>query len=358
MTVQGENSHVKTLPDNDAARWDEFVLSHELGTIYHTSMWRRLIRDAYHHRSHYLVMEDRQGRIRAGLPLFLIESRFSGNRLSTLPCAQCCNPLVSNPQDHDRFMDFVIGFKEENRLKYYELKTSDKYPYDSGKYGKEANRYVTYVLDIDRPLDSIMGSFHKSMVQRAIQASRKSGLELEIADSTEDVKPFFHLYLTMRKRYGLLPQPYRFFASMWKIMKESGNIEILSARFEGRIVSSLLLLKYKDTVTYEYGASNPAMLSLRPSHYLLWESIRRSHQQGYKKFDFGRTSDDNRGLSEFKARWGTTREVLPYYYIPGAFGIASARNKGVSKKLMYYSMRSLPHPLCNSLGGLLYKSFV
>jgi lipid II:glycine glycyltransferase (peptidoglycan interpeptide bridge formation enzyme) len=100
------------------------------------------------------------------------------------------------------------------------------------------------------------------------------------------------------------------------------------------------------------------MLHLRPNHFLFWEAIKRSKINGYKKFDFGRTSDDNKKLGEFKKRWGSKREVLPTYFIPDISGFALTRQKGLAKGMMYYAMKNLPDSLCHLMGGFLYKNLV
>ena len=162
----------------------------------------------------------------------------------------------------------------------------------------------------------------------------------------------------MRRAHGLLPQPYSFFLTMWEIMSEEDHIDILHARYDGKVISSLLLLKYKDTVTYEYGATICRMFHLRPSHFLLWEAIKRLRLQGYTKLDLGRTVNRNKGLADFKSRWGAKRQALRYYYIPDIDGFASTRHKSLTNEIMYRASRRLPSSLCHLTGALLYKHFV
>ncbi len=288
----------------------------------------------------------------------MVKSRLTGNRLSSLPSAQQCNPLVSNQDEYDRLMGYLLEFVKRNDMKYVEMKTGQEFQFDSEKFGQVNMNYRTHILNIDGDTDDIQSAFHKSQIQRAIKRARKSGLELVRGDSLEDVKILYDLYLNMRQRYGLLPQPFSFFANMWRYFTEGNHVEILHAKHNGRMISSILLLQYKDTVFYEYGSTMPGMHIYSPSIFLLWESIKLSYKQGYKKFDFGRTSIENRGLLEFKSRWGTVCETLPYYYIPSQSGMAELREKNGTKKMMNFFVKNSPTSICRLMGGAAYKHLV
>lgn len=351
-------SRVRILDHNQMDLWDNFVFSHEHGSIYHTSMWRKLIEDAYGHSPVYLIIQGNNGDISAGLPLFIVKSNIMGNRLSSLPCAQSCNPLVSNQQQFEQLMHFVLAIREKERLGYFELKTDGRFRFGSDILGKPLNAYSTYTLDIDNAVEAVKSTFHRSSIQRAIKRSHKLGMKLVVGDSHHDVKLFYLLYLRLRKKYGLLPQPFKFFSTMWQIMQKNDHIDVMHAEYQGRIISSILLLKYKGTITYEYGASVFDMRHHRASQFLLWEAIKRSISQGYERFDFGRTADDNKGLSQFKSRWGTIREPLSYYYAPERRGFSTIRQNSSVKNLMHYTLRYIPDYLCRLTGSLLYKNLV
>ncbi|MFQ5708099.1 MAG: lipid II:glycine glycyltransferase FemX [bacterium] len=349
---------VRALQAHEWQIWDAFVLQHPLASIYHTSAWRQTIKSTYGHTPFYLILQDETHNIKAGLPLFLVGNAITGRKLDSLPCAQACNPLVSSQAEYEQLMSFVLEFIRCKKVKYAEIKTSASFRNDSHKFGKAILDYSTYVLDLDKNLEEIENALHQSCVRRAIRKSAKSGVQIVAENSLDNLKAFYHLYLGMRKQKGLLPQPFKFFHSMWEKMSQGNHIDILSAEYEGQMISAIILLRYKDTVTYEYGASRPDVQRLSPSPLLLWEAIKRSHQQGFKKFDFGRTSNENKNLTRFKSRWGAKQEPLPYYFIPDLNGIDSIRQNALSKRIMHYAMHISPQPVCHTLGRLLYKHLV
>jgi serine/alanine adding enzyme len=349
---------VKILSADHWTRWDQFVLSHKGGTIYHTSSWCRVIEQTYGHQPVYVIIEDDSGAIQAGLPLFYIKSKLAGYRLVGLPGAQACDPLVSNQEEYDQLVAFALDFMQRHHIKNLELRTSEHFQLDSRKFGHEMKEYSCYILNLDRELQAIESSLKKDSIRRRIKKAYASGLQLSIGESLNDIKEFYKLYLQLRKNRGLLPQPYLFFSSMFANMAEDKNIDILHAKYGNRVVSSLILLKYKDAVNYEFGASRPDMMHLGTSPFLLWEAIKKAKRDGYKRFDFGRTSDDNTSLAQFKLKWGTTCEALPYYFIPGLGNTAIIRRKSLSKVMMSYAIHYSPPRLCQLMGRTLYKHFV
>ncbi len=64
--------------------WDEFLSGQENSTIYHTSAWARVIKEAYGYLPRYYVLENEDGRYKAAIPFFGIKSRLSGKRLVCL----------------------------------------------------------------------------------------------------------------------------------------------------------------------------------------------------------------------------------------------------------------------------------
>jgi lipid II:glycine glycyltransferase (peptidoglycan interpeptide bridge formation enzyme) len=172
------------------------------------------------------------------------------------------------------------------------------------------------------------------------------------------ISEFYKLYLGMRKRNGLLPQPLSFFENLWDEFSPRGEIEVFLARIKSRAVAGVLLLKYRDVVIYEYGATNPADLYARPNQLLLWRSIEKAHAEGYRWFDFGRTRLDNKGLLGFKDRWGTRRIPLVYYKIPDGTGIDSLREKRLVPWTMHLLIRNCPDLICRWLGKWLYRHTV
>ena len=78
---------VRPLDDGTVPRWDAYVMAHPGATFFHRAGWKRVIEQAFGHRTHFLLAE-RDGAIVGVLPLAEINSRLFGHSLSSLPfCA-------------------------------------------------------------------------------------------------------------------------------------------------------------------------------------------------------------------------------------------------------------------------------
>jgi hypothetical protein len=108
-------------------------------------------------------------------------------------------------------------------------------------------------------------------------------------------------------------------------------------------------------MTYEYGATDVNMKKMNASHFVLWEAIKEAWEDGYYKFDFGRTDKNNEGLYNFKRRWGTKERQFYYNYFSPDGELSSFRENPSIKKVMNYVIHFSPLPICNALGGVLYK---
>jgi len=357
-TVDQELAVSQLITNQDWRIWDAFVDKHPFGSIYHTSSWKTLIQEVYGHQSLYFVLSDLDGNIIAGLPLFIVKSKLGGNRLSSLPAAQACNPLVENSWQLQKLLNYALNYLQEKGSKYIELKIDGKFPSEIKVPGNLVSLYSCYILNLKEETHTLEKKLHQSCIRRVIKKATKKHVQLRIGKNIDDVEKFYELFSSMRKNYGLLPQPLKFFKKMWEIFSPTGKMEILHAIFDDKIISSIILLKFKDTVIYEYGASDPDYVQLGGSPFVLWEGIKLAKFEGFEKFDFGRTSNENEGLTQFKQRWNTTRLPLYYYYIPEVSNFGSLRQRGVAQKAMYYTIRYTPRIFGEFLGQVLYKNFV
>jgi CelD/BcsL family acetyltransferase involved in cellulose biosynthesis len=159
-----------------------------------------------------------------------------------------------------------------------------------------------------------------------------------------------------RKRLGLPPQPYVFFESLWTTFFESGRLSLLLAKKNGEATAALILFKFKDRVSAEIAASDERYRDISPNHYLFWEAIKLACEQGYRIFDFGRTSPNNHSLMDFKERWGTKVIDLHEYYYPRQLSEKFAEPEGsIRYKLIKNICRNVPTFASQCIGHFCYR---
>jgi lipid II:glycine glycyltransferase (peptidoglycan interpeptide bridge formation enzyme) len=128
------------------------------------------------------------------------------------------------------------------------------------------------------------------------------------------------------------------------------------AQKEDQMIAGLILFKFKDRVSAEFLASDDNYLNLSPNHLLFWEAIKEAHAEGFKIFDFGRTSPLNSSLMEFKNRWGTTVVDLPHFIYPDRmYKVIANREKSTGFKLSKILCQYAPEPFYSLIGRFYYR---
>ena len=122
---------------------------------------------------------------------------------------------------------------------------------------------------------------------------------------------------------------------------------------QGEAVAGAVFFKFNEVVYYKYGASDMAFQHLRPNNLIMWNAIKRSLQQGFRYFHFGRTDPGNEGLLQFKRGWGVDESDLCYF----EYSLKEKRfiTKNAKLKSSYGVFSKMPLPLLKLSGRILYR---
>jgi CelD/BcsL family acetyltransferase involved in cellulose biosynthesis len=340
-------------------QWDHFVKSHPLGQIYHLAGWKTVLERSFGHIKgrYFVIREDASPRISAGLPVYEVHSWLTGRRIVAAPFATLFDPLVNGPGQLHPLLDHVLALAKESRSKYVEIRTLSGGAGFADRGFGEARYFLYHAIDLDRPLEAIWKTFHRTCIRQRVTRAEKSGLTFVTAGSKDGLQKFYRLFVLTRKRKSLPAQPYRFMEALWDVFQPSGNLMLMLAEKEGRPLAGLLLLCFRDRVSAEYLASDDSYNSFSPVHGLFWQAIQWAHGAGYKVFDFGRTSPANASLLEFKNRWGAAVRELPSFYFPAA---ERARLAQPEKNWKYSAARFMcskmvPFPIRKLVGDFSYR---
>ena len=341
-----------TIKEIGRQRWDSFVDSHPYGGIYHTSAWHEVIRLSYGYQARYHVVLNKDGEIRSGLPSVTIRNLFLGRRLVSFPYSDYCDPLITASGDLGKLCDSVHDLAVKQRARSLEFRM-----YKTAQGGQESknNPYCTFVLSLDKSPEDLFRNFHKSCVQRAIRKAKRSGVEITKGETADDLRHFYELHVLTRKKFGVPAQPFQFFENIRDRLSPCGQFSLLLAQNQKRVLAGLILLKFKDTVYYKFGASDPAFLSLCPNQLLFWVVIQQAAREGYRCFDFGRTAKSNSGLMNFKKRWGAKAQTLQYVSTLPLRRTLKSIDQSKLAKIGAHLLRTLPNFTTRLSGELFYR---
>lgn len=313
--VKVERSDVEVIDPLKNEKWDQWVEKHPFGLIYHLSGWKNVLDKSFGHiKGHYLAILDERGDIRSALPLFEAKSFLTGNRLVSIPFTSLFDPLVSSREDMDKLVEAALELSKKVKASYIELRTFMSSGLKEEKKLDEQRFYKYHYIPLGDDPEAIKKTFDRTCVRQRISRALKSDLTLVNGETENDLRKFYNLHMITRKRNGLPVQSYLFFKTLWNNFYPSGKLQLFLAEHKGNPVAGMILLKYKERVSAEFAASDDQYRNMSPNHFLFWESIKMACREGYKIFDFGRTSPSNTGLMDFKERWGTQIVDLPYFY--------------------------------------------
>jgi len=184
---------VRTLDGSPDARWDAYVLMHPEATFFHRAGWKRVIEQAFGHRTHFLLAE-RNGAIVGVLPLAEINSRLFGHSLASLPfCAY--GGIVADDAAARQALDQAAQTLAQQR-QVGSLEYRNQTPRHADWPTKDL--YVTFKKAIEPETEANMNAIprkQRAMVRKGI----KAGLVGEIdADTTR----FFQAYSASVHRLG------------------------------------------------------------------------------------------------------------------------------------------------------------
>jgi len=189
-------------------------------------------------------------------------------------------------------------------------------------------------------------------VRNQVRKAGRSGLSVELG-GPEKLDEFYPIFATRMRELGSPVHARRFFAAIFDAF--GGQARVALARKGATPVGGLVAVAFKDVLAVPWASCLREYLTLCPNMLLYWETIRAGCLEGFRRFDFGRST---RGSStyRFKRQWGAQEEPLFWYTIPSNGRPGRARpGAGRGAALLAGSWRRLPLALTRSLGPHIRK---
>jgi hypothetical protein len=327
--------------------WDALLVPHPDAWFFHGAAWAGVLQDTYRHRPAFAA-QFADGRLRSLLPVMEVSSPLTGRRGVSLPFTDFCLPLLAAGEDARKLYGLALAHGRKRGWRYLECRSSDQ------DWPGSSPSLVFYGHQLDlRPGEETLFANLESSMRRGIKKAAAAGLRIAFEDSLESAEIFYALHCGTRRRHGLPPQPFRFFANIQKHMLKPGFGFIAIARWENKPVAAAVFLCHGRQALYKFGASDYAFQNMRPNNLLMWEAIRRCLERGCERLHFGRTSLGNEGLRRFKLGFGAREQEIKcckFDFRAGRFVTDVDRVEGWFNRVF----AALPPPLLRLAGGLLY----
>ena len=327
--------------------WDAQLAAYAGAWFFHGTAWARVLQETYH-QVPVFAARFKDGQLRSVLPLMEVSSTWTGRRGVSLPFTDFCFPLRTEDHDEGELYHMAMEQGRARGWRYLECRSSDEdWPGSSPSlvfYGHQ--------LELDAGEENLFKKLDSS-VRRGIKKASAAGLDILFDNSKESVETYYALHCRTRRRHGLPPQPFAFFANIQKYMLQPGLGFIVTARWENKAVAGAVFLQEGRQALYKFGASDYRFQHLRANSLLMWKGIRHCAERGCARLHFGRTSVGNEGLRRFKLGFGAQEQEIRYCkydFRAGRFVREVDRARGWHNRVFAL----LPPPLLRLAGQLLY----
>lgn len=331
-------------------RWDDLVARHERASAFHRRGWLAALQQTYGYEPFVLTTALPGEPLTEGIVACRVTSWLTGTRLVSLPFADHCDALASDPAGRLLLTERLIEECARQHCKYVEMRPLAEPP-DAGNGLEPGESFCFHELDLGPSLEQLFKGLQKDSIQRKIRRAEKEQLVCEVGQSGELVETFYRLLMMTRRRHQLPPQPKGWFQNLVQGMGDAIHIRV--ARKNGTPIAAMLTLRHRSTVIYKYGCSDESFHQLGGMPFLFWKLIEESKSSDAERIDFGRSDLDNEGLIAFKDKFGTTKRTLTYYRYPHAEKKnASARG---DSRLVRRVFSVLPDGVLSVAGKVLYR---
>ena len=339
---------IDIVTDVKEAEWRDYVEAMN-SALWYTPEWSGFLGQTFTFPRHHLFAIDGGGAVQGFLPLFRVASRITGDRLSSAPFTPRCGPLGEG-EVRTALLTAACRLRDNLGTKCLEIhEKADLEEFQAFDW------YSTHQLDLTPGPEAIRKGIVNKNIRRDLSRSEELGLEVERSQRPEDTEIFHRLNLQNKKALGVLCHPSRFCRNLFRCLP--GLTTLYIARNHDEPVAGGIFLRYRDDIMFGYAASAPAARHFSATKLILWECIRDASTSGARLMDFGRVSNVNAGLIQYRKSWGAEGQKLWYSYYPAPTGCEYHTRDTSRYRLGKAAIRVLPVPLYSMLSDRYFGIF-
>ncbi|MGD0485616.1 MAG: FemAB family XrtA/PEP-CTERM system-associated protein [Syntrophorhabdales bacterium] len=306
---------VRIATTGDKEAWDDYVATSPRSSAWHLWGWRKVIGKTYGHTPYYLLATD-ESKIEGVLPLFHLKSLLFGNMLVSMPFLDGGGLLTDTDDAGRSLLLEAVNIARRTGASTIELRHLEPPTWLAGPlpggiptHGPRPSK-VRMLLALPGSSEVLVNSF-KAKLRSQIKRPSKEGCRAVIG-GMELLDQFYRVFLVTMRDLG---SPVHSKTLFVRVLQEfSGNARIFLVTKEQAPIAGSLTISLGDTVVNPWASSLRAFSALSPNMLLYWTMLEFACNNGFRFFDFGRSSPDG-GTYRFKAQWGAAPVPLNWGYI-------------------------------------------
>ena len=327
--------------------WNQFVLEHENGTIHHLAQWASIFDDTFNFPSFSVMFEDTGNHIQGILPLFEMCDIVRRRVLISSPFCNYSGVLAGNPSAESALIKHASDVSKQRKSEYVELRQF--FDLTSPIHHRKKS-FVVLKLDLSMGQEALWGNL-ASRNRGKIRKAANNGIKFR--NGLQYLDDFYDLFVKNMHRLGTPAYPKKFFLSICNYLHEFIDLVVLEK--QGHVIAGMFLFKFKDVVTEPWVASinDPDLKYI--NNLLYWQAICYACDQGFKYFDFGRSTVGS-GTYRFKLHWRAKPHQLYYVYMLNRAKAVPVVDADENKyEILIQLWKKLPAFVVNRLGPWVVK---
>ena len=294
--------------ESPGKEWDEFALQYT-DLIFYQSIWSEVLKKGLGGQPLYFCLREGE-KIVAGLPGILLHFKIFKILYASIPYGH----LIGEKSYYPVFLELLE--KEFRKRGIDQVRLTDS-PF-SVSYPSESFKRIPAkcsLLDLRGFEKKNVWNSYRSEVRRAIRKGQKNGLYVKRTNSRDEVKIFYHLYVSsMERNRAAAKYPLRWFDTLYEILIEQKKADFLFAMKEDEYAAGVVLIYSQSSNHYLHNGSIEAYLESRPNDLIVDYVIQKGVEEGKTTLDFMGSDPADLSLLRFKEKWGS-QSVDHYTYV-------------------------------------------
>jgi serine/alanine adding enzyme len=296
---------IRLYQPHDAARWNEYVRGSSSATLYHSLGWKGVIERSFNQRTYYWLAEDPSGTLKGIFPLVHLKSFLFGSFMVSLPYFNYGGICADDDATQSALLEAAIQHALDEDVDHLEMRhqapMTIQLPFKTSK--------VSMRLELPGCADELWKALG-TKVRNQVRRPEKEGMTARIGKADE-LESFYTVFSKNMRDLGTPVYSRRFFRNILEVFPESTWICTV---YQGRVpVASGFLVGYKGILEIPWASSLAEYNRYSPNMLLYWTALKLACDNGFKIFDFGR-STLGEGTYRFKEQWGGQPIPLYWYY--------------------------------------------
>jgi hypothetical protein len=295
---------VRVVTALDDRRWEAFAGSHPDASVFHTPEMAAVFADTEGHRPTLWAALGEDDEVRAAFTPVAVSTLPGPLRAVSTRAVAFAAP-IGDPSAVTAVLEAYRGGARGplfTEVRHHVVDPGRVALLDAQGFVYEP--HLNFLIDLTAGEEALWGRVASS-ARRNVQKARRSGVTIEEADAAGVAEGYEVLRDVYHRIQVPLPGPTLFEASQ-RILGPLGRFSMLLARWEGRTIGVLSLLRYRGVVTYWYTGTLREHATLRAGDLLAWHAISTEAASGNRLFDFGGGGrpEEPYGVRDFKAKYG------------------------------------------------------